>query len=136
MADVSGITAIRPTDNTIIERVNYGATIAVGNSVYLDTTDNEYKLADCDSTVITAAAKGLAITPGVDGGLGYIARGGSVILVGTTLVVAESYIVSDTPGGMKPIGDKASGDWVTKIGNAATTTQLDLDIRATGNQAP
>jgi hypothetical protein len=136
MADVSGITAVRPTTNTIVDRVTYGATVAAGSTVYFDSANNEYPLADCDATVLTAATKGIAVTPGVDGGQGYIAKGGSIVLVGATLVVGETYIQSDTAGGLKPIGDKASGDFVTIIGTASTTTQIDLAINATGTQAP
>lgn len=136
MADVSGITAVRPTTNTIIDRVTYGATVAAGNTVYFDSATNEYLLADCDTSATTAATKGIAITPGVDGGQGYIAKGGSIILVGPTLVVSETYIQSDTAGGIKPIADKATGDFVTTLGTASTTTQLDLAINATGTQAP
>lgn len=138
MADLSSITAVRPTANTRVQTVTYGATIAVGQSVYLDPADNEWKLADCDDTATTAGERGvaIAITPGVDGGQGLIATGGSIILVGASMTVGTQYIVSDTAGGIKPEGDKSTGDRVTNLGNAASATQLDLNTRATGNQVP
>jgi hypothetical protein len=139
MADLSSITAVRPTATTTKIDATYGATIAAGQSVYKDTADGDkWKLADADNTTVTAGSGGvgIAMTPGVDDGKGIIATGGSVILVGTTMAVGTTYIVSDTPGGIKPTADAASGDNVTLLGNAATTTQLDITAVATGNQVP
>lgn len=136
MADLTGITAVRPTENTQVTKVKYGETIAAGQPVYYSTTDTEYMLTDADASVTAAAAKGVAITPGVNGGYGYIATGGSIILVGTTMTVGETYLVSDVAGGIRPVGDKNTGDYITYLGNAASATQLDLFIRATGNQVP
>jgi len=133
MAALSGITAVRPTSNTVASApVLYGATLAAGLPVYLDTTDNEHKAADNDASVTTAKVAGITITPGVDGGYGYIAKQGSIILVGTTMAVGTSYYLGATAGEIVPEGDIGTGDYVTKLGTAATATQLDLDIRATG----
>lgn len=134
MADLSGITAVRPTENTRTELVKYGATISLGNTLYLDASDNEYKLADADLSEAAAKSVAIAMTPGVDGGYGLVAKDGSIILVGATMTAGESYLVSDTAGGIRPNADKNSGDYITEIGRAATTTQLDLSIEATGIQ--
>lgn len=133
MAALSGITAVRPTANTVSSQpVLYGATIAAGVPVYLDTTDNEHKAADNDASVTTAKVVGITITPGVDGGYGYIAKQGSIILVGTTMAVGTSYYLGSTAGEIVPEADLGTSDYVTKLGTAATATQLDLDIKATG----
>lgn len=132
MAALTGITAVRPTSSTKSSLVAYGATISAGQPVYLDTTDNEYKLADNNASVITQAAKGIAMTPGVDGGYGYIATDGSIILVGTTMSVGETYFVGATAGEIIPDADLATGNYVSRLGTAASTTQLDLSIKATG----
>lgn len=132
MAALSGITAIRPTANTVTEKVVYGATISVSQPLYLDSTDGEHKIADANFSATTAKAKGLAITPGVDAGYGLIATKGSVILVGTTMAVGTSYYVGPTPGEIIPSADLTTGDIVTLLGTAASATQLDLDINATG----
>ena len=140
MADLSSITAVRPADNAVLNTdATYGATIAAGQTVYKDTADaDKWKLADADNTTATAGSGGIgiAVTPGVDGGKGIVATGGKVILVGTTMAVGTTYIVSDTPGGIKPTADAATGDYVTIVGNASTTTQLDITLVATGNQVP
>ncbi len=129
---LTGITAVRPTDRTDVKNVKYGATIAVGEVLYRDVADTEHKLADANASAATADAKGIAITPGIDGGKGLIATGGSIILVGTTMVVGETYYVGATPGQIIATSELATNDRVTRLGTAATTTQLDLDISATG----
>lgn len=131
---LTGITAVRPTSNTdVINRV-YGATISPGQPLYQDSADDEFKLADANASAATANAKGIAITPGVDTGYGLIAKGGSIILVGTTMVVGEQYYVSPTAGSIIASSELTTGDYVTLLGVAATTTQLNLTIKATGIQ--
>lgn len=133
MAALSGITAVRPTSNTVVSLVQYGATISAGQSVYLDAADSKYKLADSNASSATAAIKGVAVTPGVDTGYGYVATSGSIILVGTTMAVGSTYYVGGTAGTIVPDGaDLATNDYVSRIGTAASTTQLDLAVKATG----
>ena len=134
MADLSSITAVRPTANTQIRLVQYGATIAAGQPIV--KSGSTYVLADADASAVLAAAEGIAVTPGVNEGYGYMAFAGDVILVGTTMVVGETYLVSDTAGGIMPNADRDTGDYVTRLGTAKTTTQLSLSIQATGAQVP
>ena len=139
MAAISGITAVRPTASTTLASrapIIYGATASAGQAAYLDSTDSKYKLADSNATAATASAVGIFVTPGVDTGYGYVATGGSIILVGTTMVVGTVYCVGATPGDIVPISDLTTGDRTTILGTAATTTQLDLAIKASGIVKP
>ena len=136
MAALSGITAVRPTTDTKTRLVEYGATIAAGNPVYLDSADSKYKLADCNASAATAAIVGVAVTPGVSGGQGLIAVSGSIVLVGTTMAVGTSYYVGGTAGSIIPEGDFATSDYVSKVGTASSTTQIKLNIEPTGVQRP
>ena len=134
MAALSGITAVRPTANTRTQQGVYGATIAAGQPVYLDSTDNKWKLADSNDTAAKASVVGIAVTPGVDNGYGIIAGIGSVILVGTTMVVGQIYFVGQTAGSIVPSGDITTGDYVSKIGIALSATELLLGIEVSGVQ--
>ena len=134
MADLTSITAVRPTANTTFTRVQYGATIAAGQPIVKSGTT--YVLADANASAALAAAEGIAITPGVTSGYGLMATGGAIILVGTTMVVGTTYIASDTAGGIMPDADRSTGDYVTRLGTASTATQLDLSIVATGVAVP
>jgi predicted RecA/RadA family phage recombinase len=137
MAALSGITAARPgSAATVVRVVPYGATIAAGNVVYLDSTDSTYKLADANLSLAAAAATAIALTPGVSGGFGAIVTSGSVVLVGTTMAVTETYLVGPTAGEIIPVGDLASGSYQTRLGTATTATLLALSISASGIQKP
>jgi hypothetical protein len=134
MADLSGITAVRPTETTQLRIVRYGATIAAGQPIV--ASSGKYVLADANASAALAAAEGIAMTPGIDNGFGVMAFGGPIILVGTTMVVGETYLVSPTAGGIMPNADRATGDFVTRLGTASSATQLNLSIQATGVQVP
>jgi hypothetical protein len=134
MADLSGITAVRPTETTQLRIVRYGATIAVGQPIV--RSGGKHVLADANASAALAAAEGIAMTPGIDNGFGVMAFGGPIILVGTTMVVGETYLVSPTAGGIMPNADRATGDFVTRLGTASSATQLNLSIQATGVQVP
>lgn len=133
MAALGSITAVRPTSTTKTALVIYGATIAAGQTVYLDSADNKYKLADANgASAAIAAIKGVAITPGVDGGYGLIATSGSIVLVGTTAAVGTTYFVGQTAGSIVPHADLTTSDYTSRVGTAETTTQILLAIEATG----
>ena len=133
MTAISGITAVRPTATTKTALVIYGATIAVGQPLYLDSSDNEYKLTDANSSAATAALKAIAMTPGIDGGYGLVAIGGSIILlVGTTMAVGETYYAGATAGTIVPDADLTTADYISRVGVASSATQILLAIEATG----
>lgn len=134
MADLSSITAVRPTANTQVRVVQYGGTVSAGQPVV--KSSGKYVIADANASSTLAAAEGVAMTPGVTDGYGVVAFSGSIILVGTTMTVGETYLVSDTAGGIMPNADRSTGDYVTRLGTASSTTQLDLAIAATGIQVP
>jgi hypothetical protein len=134
MADLTSITAVRPTEFTQSRIVPYGATIAAGQPIVKSGT--KYVLADANASVALAAAEGIAVTPGVDNGFGLMAFAGDIILVGTTMTVGQTYLLSRTAGGIMPNNDRATGDYVTRLGTASAATTLKLDINATGVQVP
>jgi len=133
MADLT-ITSIRVTDSTQYQLLPFGATIAAGEVVYIDTSDQLCKLADCDNTQAAALAKGVAITSGINGGYGLVATAGNLVLVGSTMVAGDSQVLSGTPGAIQQDVDFASGDWITQIGRAVSATEIKIDIKAFGIQ--
>lgn len=133
MAALSGITAVRPTSNTNVERVQYGATVSAGQPTYSDSADsNKNKLADNNASASTATVRGIAVTPGVSNGYGYVATSGSIILVGATMAIGETYYLGATAGEIIPDADLTTGNYVTRLGTASSATQLDLSIANTG----
>ena len=127
MADITVTAAnVKPGEQTTsVSRVQYGATITQGQAVYSDSTaSNKYKPADAD-VAASALALGIAITPGVDTDYGFIATGG-LVNMGATLTVGQTYVVSTNAGGVCPLSDLGSGDYVRILGQATTAALLDL----------
>lgn len=132
MVDVT-ITAasVARGSDAVVEHGTFGATVAQGKVVYLDSADGKYKIADKNSA--TAAAKvprGIALNAGSDGQPGTIQRGGD-ITIGGTLVAGTTYCLSDD-GGIAPQADITTGDDVVVLGVAESTTVLRLAIQVSG----
>ena len=136
MAALAGITAVRPTENSVERKVKYGATVAAGQPLFQDPTDSKFEPADANLSDIAAAAQGIAITPGVDDGFGLMAIQGDIVLVGTTMAVGETYYVDATAGQIIPDADLTTGYRVTRLGTAVSATVLRLAIEATGITHP
>ncbi|MBT8198949.1 MAG: hypothetical protein KJO36_00395 [Acidimicrobiia bacterium] len=108
--------------------VTAGATITAGDAVYEDTSDsNEYKLCDAD-VAGTADCDGIALTGSSDGQPLVIITKGD-LNPGATATLGETYVVSTTAGGIAPISDLGSGDFVTILGVATTTSNIAIDIQ-------
>lgn len=105
--------------------VKAGATITRGQVVYLDTTDNEHKLADADNDN-TSVFAGIALTDGYDGSDMLIAPAGATVQIGATPVSGTVYVIGTTPGAIMPWADIVAADWVTVcfIGVASGNVEL------------
>lgn len=107
-----------------------GETITAGQTVYLDTADNKYKLADVNASGKDVVA-GIALH-GAANSQPIKFQISGVINLGATLVVGTIYVASATAGGIAPAADGASG-WKTCIlGVAITTANLKMSINAGG----
>lgn len=109
-----------------------GETIAAGKAIVLDPTSHKYMLADSNSaTAALRTADGIALNSAslnqpIDG----MSEGD--LTLGATLTANTPYYLSDTPGGICPIADVGSGEYLCQIGIAKSTTVLSVAIRATG----
>ena len=118
--------------NSKMEHGQAGASITAGQVVYRDAADGEYKLADSDSgTAAVRSPRGIALNNGADGQPLTIHRSG-LITIGGTLTPGVAYYLSDTPGGIAPYADLATGDYPTFIGMAVSTTVLNVSFNESG----
>ncbi|PDT79961.1 hypothetical protein [Sinorhizobium sp. BJ1] len=118
-----------------IEHGTAGATVTAGQIVYLDsTTTGKWQLADADAA--TAAARG-------QGKIGVALHGAALnqplavqtagpITIGATVVGGTAYYLSPNPGGIAPLADILTGDYVTLIGIATSTSAIKLDFQYSG----
>jgi hypothetical protein len=133
MADITiTATSVLKGSGSTVKHGTAGATVTAGQVVYLDTSDGEYKLADCDSgTAAVRSPAGIALHASADGQPLAILSAGP-ITIGATLTAGVAYYLSATPGGIAPVADLGAGDYPTIIGIATSTTVLNVDFQESG----
>lgn len=127
MADIS-ITAanVVATATASMTHGTAGETIAQGKTVYKSSTTGKWMLADSNSA--TAEARVAAQVALCAASLNQpITVGKGKITIGATLTPGLAYYQSDTPGGICPIADVGSGEYVCLIGLADSATVLDVN---------
>jgi len=109
-----------------------GETITAGQAVYKAAATGKWMLADSNSaTAEVRAAIGIALN-GASLNQPLSVQTSGLITIGATLTAGVAYYLSDTPGGICPIADVGSGEYVCLIGLATTTAILDVTIKSTG----
>ena len=111
-----------------------GEAIAQGEPVY-QASGLLYR-ADNNDGAVKAAAVGIALMPASTGQTFIYARPGAQIDIGATLAVTETYIVSANVGKVAPIGDLATGNFLTILGVATAASTLLVQIINTATQKP
>lgn len=126
MADETVVAAEVLVDSgTITTDGILGATVTAGQTVYLDSATNTYKLADANASATTAAVVGIALNGGGSGQPVKVAIGGTMD-PGFTVAVGEIYVQSANAGGIAPRADLASGWYTSVLGLGITASQLKL----------
>jgi hypothetical protein len=109
-----------------------GEAVAAGKAVALHPTTKKWMLADSNSaTAALRTADGIALNGAALDQPLVVAEAGPVT-IGATLTPGVAYYLSDTPGGICPVGDVGSGEYVCLLGLATSSSVLDLDIQASG----
>ena len=120
--DTAGGTPV--SQNRIVVTATAGETVADGQIVYLDETDNEWKLADASVAATCQNVQlGIAQGAGTDGG----AITGGVLLVGrddgqSGLTQGDRLYISDTAGAVA----SSAGTVEVEIGHAVSATTMDF----------
>lgn len=132
MADLT-ITAANVAAGSVstTEHGTAAATITAGQVVYKDATTKRYGLADNNGATATKAPVGIALNGAASGQPLAIIKSGD-ITIGATMTAGVAYYLSDTPGGICPVADLASGETAILLGMATSTTVLHLDIQNSG----
>lgn len=129
MADVT-VTAgsVVATSSTITQQGTAGATITAGQTVYIDTANNNVlKLADSNASSLTATVAGIALNSASSGQPVIYAVSGT-LTCGFTATAGAVYVQSATAGGIAPVADLTTGWRTSIIGIATSTTVLKLGI--------
>lgn len=135
MADLS-ITAanvVKGTGAVLDASKVAGETITAGQTVYLKASDNRWWKSQADATSTEAAASGVALN-GASAGQPLVVQTAGEITIGATVAVGGVYVVSATAGGIAPVADLASTNYLTVIGYGKTTAIIVMDVNPTGIQ--
>lgn len=118
--------------NAAIVHGTAGAALLAGQTAYRDPTTKKYLLVDADSATEAArSTKGFVLNgAGVDQPVAIHTDGD--LTVGAVLTKGTIYVQSDTAGGVMPAADLETGDYVTILGVAKSTTVLAVKINASG----
>ncbi|RZJ44953.1 MAG: hypothetical protein EON87_08700 [Brevundimonas sp.] len=108
-----------------------GEALTAGKVVYLDGATNTFKLADNNAAAALRDAYGVALNGAAAGQPVAVHRSGDLTL-GAVLTPGVAYYLSDTPGGVCPVADLASGEYVVLLGLAKSASVLAVDIQASG----
>ncbi|MBY3386401.1 hypothetical protein [Rhizobium laguerreae] len=133
MADlvISSGLVVAGADSSAVSGVA-GETIAAGKAVYQSSTTKKWMLADSNSATAEARqAKGIALNGASLNQPIAIHKGGD-LTIGATLTAGQALYLSDTPGGLCPLADVGSGEYLCLIGLAKSTTVLDVNIQFPG----
>lgn len=130
MADLSITAADVALVDGVTRHGTAGATIAAGDAVRV--TGGEVLLAS-DASAAAAACTGVALNAASDGQPVAYQESGTIDM-GATVAVGKVYVLS-TDGGIAPVDDIATGEYITVIGVGVTTANIKLGLNASGVQA-
>ncbi|RWO08226.1 hypothetical protein [Mesorhizobium sp.] len=128
MADITiTASAVLASSTATVENGTAGAAVTAGQTVYLSPTTGKYELADADGAADLRRPRGIALHSAGIGQPLRIHKEGDLTMDGLTAGV--TYYQSPNPGGIAPRADVLTGDYVTVIGVAKSTTVLAVDIQ-------
>lgn len=135
MADIT-ITAasVLASSSANITDGTAGATITAGQVLYRDSTSGTMKLADSDASAATAAPVGIALHGASSGQPIKYVTADPAFTFGGTVAAGDTIWLSDTAGGMTLLGphttsaELETGDVITVLGVAVTTTTMNLKM--------
>lgn len=133
MADLS-ITAANVVagSNSVQAHGLAGEAVAAGKPVYKASATKKWMLSDSNSgTAEARRVDGIALNGAALNQPLVVHKFGD-LTVGAVLTAGTAYYLSDTPGGICPVADVASGEDVCLIGIAKSSTVLAVDIQMPG----
>lgn len=117
-----------------LQVVQVGEAVLQGQPGYLDSA-GVWRVASRTSQALAKAAC-IFMTPAGSGGFSAILQGdGRLVNLGATLVVGKTYCVS-TSGAIVESSELVTGNWITQLGQAVSTSLLRTKFNVTDIQVP
>lgn len=109
-----------------------GEAITQGKALYKAGATGKWMLGDNNSATAEARkATAIALCAAAANQPVVVFKGGD-LTIGATLVAGSAYYLSETPGGIQPAADLASGEDVCQIGIARTASVLAVAFQSPG----
>lgn len=118
--------------NAVTTTGTAGAAVTAGQCVYFDKITKRYLLADSNSATVAARRATAIALHAASAGQPLTVQTSGDLTLGATMVAGTSYYLSDTPGGICPVADVGTGEWVNVIGVAKSTTAIQLTFAYPG----
>lgn len=133
MADITQTAAsvVKAAPATLNQQYVAGETIAAGMPVYKNASDGKLYKAKCAGTLAEATVFGVALNS-VSANQPITVQVAGQITIGATVAVGTVYVSSSTYGGIAPVADLTTGNYLSVIGFASTAGILVLDLNPTG----
>lgn len=134
MADLS-ITAanVIAASGSPMETGFAGEAVSAGKTGYKSSTSKKWMLADSNSATAEAReAEGIFLNNAAANQPVAVAKPGSDITLGSVLTPGVAYYLSDTPGGICPVADVGTGEYVCMLGLAKSSSVLHFDPQFPG----
>lgn len=128
---ITAANVVKGSGATVNKDANAGESITAGQAVYKKASDGKWWKAQTDDTSAQADAQGIALHAAAADQPLAVQTGGS-IAIGATVAAGVFYYVSNTAGGICPVADIGSADYVTQIGYGLTTSTIMVQPIATG----
>jgi|688.fasta_scaffold05336_14 hypothetical protein len=120
---------------TYISVVQVGEAVSHGQVGYQDGTNKKYYKADSNGAAATnAAASVFFLSAASADGYALVAKTGAKVKAGVVFTKGQLYCVGSTAGAVVPFSDLTTGDYVTIVGVADSTSTIPLNFLATGVQ--
>lgn len=122
---------LRISANSRAKTGRAGESVAPFDLLYQDADGSLKKAVNTSSNEATVV--GIAITyAAINGIVAYVSPGVNVVSSSALWTQGATYVVSDTPGQMMLAGDVDTGDFVTMVGIAESSTELIFSVLSTG----
>ena len=108
-----------------------GETITAGMAVYKASTGLWMKADSNSATAEARAATAIALT-GSSLNQPIVVQTSGTITIGATMTAGIQYYLSDTAGGICPVADIGSGEYVDLVGLSTSTTVMTLNFKYSG----
>ena len=113
-----------------------GETITAGQALYRKSADSKLWKAQCDGTAEEASFVGIAINGATAGQTVTYVASGSLTMGSAFAAAGKTVVVSSTAGGIAPIADLTTGNYLSIVGYTTSASVLEVKPEVRGVTVP